>query len=407
MEEEPSLNVEDEIQREFEREEEDKTQSTISPSFQNEKVYTVEQVCFICFDLFVNQSTDHISYPHYQIRVTGWSLPHCQSFITEESLSLCQNIITTSVLERIEDERDRTLHLSTGDSVLDEFLGGGFLSRIITEVTGEAGVGKSQFCLQMALRCQLPAERGGMGGSAVYIATEKFPARRLRQLSTQFLEEHGEYFEGKTTEDIESSILVKRINHTDEMVDFLGELPTLMCRNNLKLIILDSIAALWRETGVEEAIVRANSLSVQASRLKLCASSLNIPVLITNQVAGSFERVGSDFSSDDKVRPALGLAWSNCIDTRISLKKTSHHIDLHDVVPSSSPSTNEPNSKRLKKNENIEKVNVREMKLTPIVYVHPFCCINHLRSHLESCAHASTPPQSLFKTPNASPRDFI
>lgn len=64
---EPSLNVEDEIQKEFEREEE-KTQSSednradgltwciaaVSPSFQNEKLYTVEQVRINRFDLIVN-----------------------------------------------------------------------------------------------------------------------------------------------------------------------------------------------------------------------------------------------------------------------------------------------------------------------------------------------------------------
>jgi DNA-repair protein XRCC3 len=36
--------------------------------------------------------------------------------------------------------------------------------RGLTEIAGEAGAGKTQLCLQLALHAVLPKEHGGLGG---------------------------------------------------------------------------------------------------------------------------------------------------------------------------------------------------------------------------------------------------
>jgi hypothetical protein len=42
----------------------------------------------------------------------------------------------------------------------------------ITEISGEAGTGKTQFALRLALQVQLPAVEGGLDGAALYISSE-------------------------------------------------------------------------------------------------------------------------------------------------------------------------------------------------------------------------------------------
>jgi len=62
---------------------------------------------------------------------------------------------------------------------LDEALGGGIPMGKLTEVVGPSGIGKTQFCLKLALLAALPEYCGGLDGRVVYIDTEsKFSSRR-------------------------------------------------------------------------------------------------------------------------------------------------------------------------------------------------------------------------------------
>ncbi|KAF8758192.1 hypothetical protein HU200_010634 [Digitaria exilis] len=62
---------------------------------------------------------------------------------------------------------------------LDEALGGGIPMGKLTEVVGPSGIGKTQFCLKLALLAALPEYYGGLDGRVVYIDTEsKFSSRR-------------------------------------------------------------------------------------------------------------------------------------------------------------------------------------------------------------------------------------
>jgi RecA/RadA recombinase len=55
---------------------------------------------------------------------------------------------------------------------MDAMLGGGIRcgSGGITEIAGEAGLGKTQLSLQLALRCQLPLSMGGLQAHSAYIS---------------------------------------------------------------------------------------------------------------------------------------------------------------------------------------------------------------------------------------------
>jgi RecA/RadA recombinase len=74
--------------------------------------------------------------------------------------------------------------LSFGDSVLDISLGGGIPLHGIHEICGEAGSGKTQMALQLAVRGVLPVACGGLGGQSCYLTSGEgsFPVKRLQQV---------------------------------------------------------------------------------------------------------------------------------------------------------------------------------------------------------------------------------
>ncbi|KAJ4907796.1 DNA repair protein XRCC3-like protein [Raphanus sativus] len=77
--------------------------------------------------------------------------------------------------------------LTTGCETLDSCLRGGFPCGSLTEIAAESGCGKTQLCLQLSLRAQLPVSIGGLDGSSLYLHSEfPFPFRRLHQLSRSF-----------------------------------------------------------------------------------------------------------------------------------------------------------------------------------------------------------------------------
>ncbi|MCK4238931.1 MAG: hypothetical protein KAX33_07415, partial [Candidatus Lokiarchaeota archaeon] len=70
------------------------------------------------------------------------------------------------------EERRLLKRISTGSSNLDEVLAGGIETRALTEFFGEYRTGKTQIMHQLCVNVQLPEEKGGLSGKALYIDTE-------------------------------------------------------------------------------------------------------------------------------------------------------------------------------------------------------------------------------------------
>ena len=61
---------------------------------------------------------------------------------------------------------------------------GGIETQAVTEFFGEFGCGKSQIAHQLAVLCQLPVEKKGLGGNCVFIDTEgTFRPDRIEQIA--------------------------------------------------------------------------------------------------------------------------------------------------------------------------------------------------------------------------------
>jgi len=294
----------------------------------------------------------HLSKADIQ-RVTRLNDQQVSDFLLHISVPLCANIVTTTALAMVNDE-SLNLRLSLGDSILDRCLGGGLFPRGITEIVGEAGTGKTQICVQLCLQVQLSIEKGGLGGGVCYICTEgEFPLRRLEQMMEPFRRK----FSLGNEWDLSSNIFTQEVPTVDKLWELLqNKLPTLLQQHNIKLVIVDSIAALFRfEYSGEEAIERSKNLWRQANQLKLLSDGFNVGVVVVNQVSDFFQDVpviGSSISSRTTVIPALGLTWSNCINTRIMLHRTKSMVTV-------SNEEIQNNAKRRKKSEN-DALNAKE-----------------------------------------------
>lgn len=72
-----------------------------------------------------------------------------------------ERLLNKKILKAI--EFDLWNHISTGCKSIDEIIFGGIPTVGISEVYGCSGVGKTQFCLQLALNIQLPSESKNTG----------------------------------------------------------------------------------------------------------------------------------------------------------------------------------------------------------------------------------------------------
>ncbi|XP_050216040.1 DNA repair protein XRCC3 homolog [Mercurialis annua] len=231
------------------------------------------------------------------------------------------------------------LKLTLGCPILDCSLNGGVPCNSITEIVAESGTGKTQLFLQLSLNAQLPLSLGGLSASSLYIHTEfPFPFRRLHQLSDSFQSRHSQIFTNNNVNPCDN-IFVESVQSADQLFDIMPKIEYFLLNSKLKLpvrlIVIDSIAALFRSefenTGSD--LKRRSSLFFKVTgKLKVLARRFNLAVVVSNQVVdymGSGDgvngvRIGnlsSLCSSGRRVCPALGLAWANCVNSRLFLSR--------------------------------------------------------------------------------------
>lgn len=172
--------------------------------------------------------------------------------------------------------------LSLGCKNLNNLLGGGIESGIITNFYGAAGSGKTNICLQCAVSCLKT------GKKAIYIDAEGgFSIERFIQMHPT----------GK--KDLENLILTDPKTFWDQE-RILNDLEKELEDKNIGLIIVDSIVALYRLELRKDKIQEVNRiLSKQFAILSKIARENKIPVIVTNQVytdfdSGDLELVGRD-----------------------------------------------------------------------------------------------------------------
>ncbi|XP_075226431.1 DNA repair protein XRCC3-like isoform X2 [Lycorma delicatula] len=228
--------------------------------------------------------------------------------------------------------------LSTGCEYINKLLRGGIPRRGITELSGESGSGKTQFCLQLTITVQLPFYNGGFNAGAVYICTEdKFPSPRLQQLFTTFpLSTHED------KKKLGDNVFIEHIADVDGLKQcVMTQLPHLLTRQSIGLVVIDSITAVFRaDYDQHDMATRAKDLRTVGLQLHSLANQFHISVLCVNQVSSLIQQ---DNNCRSILVPALGLAWSNLVTTRLQMiQGETDNRALHVIFSPELPQTSCP-----------------------------------------------------------------
>ena len=168
--------------------------------------------------------------------------------------------------------------IPTGCSSLDTLLGGGLEVGSVTLFYGEAGTGKTNFCLQTAYNMV----KTGM--KVAYIDTEGLSSERITQIFTE--------------KELVKGLLVFQVYSFEEQSDRIAKVCRLSEANDkIGLIVIDSMTMFYR--------LHSDDMSARNEFIKQTESLLNaarkneVPVLITSQVytnlgSGSIEFLGGN-----------------------------------------------------------------------------------------------------------------
>ena len=185
--------------------------------------------------------------------------------------------------------------LPSGCQSLDLLLSGGFESGIITQLYGEAGTGKSNIVMQLAVQAV------ARGLRVIFIDTEGFSAERFKQIA------------GPGAEEMAAKIMIFEPMSLEQQAIAIREASKIAGRD-LGLVILDSATSLYRvllEAEDNRSVRR--TLNVQLSELQEIARRHRIPVVITNQVYMDIE--------NNSLRPIGGTGLEHICKAIIFLEK--------------------------------------------------------------------------------------
>jgi DNA repair protein RadA len=208
--------------------------------------------------------------------------------------------------------RQNVLRLTTGSKALDNILDGGLETQTITEFYGEYGTGKSQICHQLCVNVQLPPERGGLNGSALYVDTENtFRLERIVEMSKHL---------GLDPENVVKNIIYAEAYTSDHQMFLLENADEIVKANNVKLIIVDSLTAHFRSEyiGREMLATRQQKLNKHMHKLIGLARAFNAVAVVTNQVMAK-----PDIFFGDAVQPIGGHIVGHTSHTRIYLRRAA------------------------------------------------------------------------------------
>ena len=141
--------------------------------------------------------------------------------------------------DEVLEKRKSIIKLATNSKALDALFGGGLESSAITECYGEFGSGKSSLAHQLAVNVQLPKEKGGAEGMAVWMDTEStFRPERIKQIAEN---------NGIDPNTVLKNIKVARCFNSDHQVLLAEKVEDLIKEGNpIKLVIVDSLMSHFR-----------------------------------------------------------------------------------------------------------------------------------------------------------------
>jgi len=176
-------------------------------------------------------------------------------------------------------KREQMLKIGTGSEEFNKLLGGGIETGAITEAFGQYGSGKSQLAHSLAVRVQLPADKGGAGGAAVFIDTEgTFRPERIVKIAEDA---------GLDPDEALKNVKVARAFNSDHQLLLAEKVEDLIKDGlNVKLVIVDSLTAHFRAEFIGRGTLadRQQRINKHMHSLMRVADKHNVAIYVTNQV---------------------------------------------------------------------------------------------------------------------------
>jgi len=201
--------------------------------------------------------------------------------------------------------------ITTGTECLDTLFDGGIETQALTEVYGEFGCGKTQFCHTMCVQVQKSKEEGGLEGGVLYMDSENtFRPERIVSIAKA---------NGMDPEKVLDRIIVARAYNSAHQQLILEEASSMINENNIKLIVSDSAVGLFRSEylGRGTLATRQQKLNRFVHLLVRVAETYNIASIMTNQVMSS-----PDQFFGDPTKPVGGNVVAHTSTYRIYFKKS-------------------------------------------------------------------------------------
>ncbi len=225
----------------------------------------------------------------------------------------------TEVLKK----REQVGKITTGSKSLDALLGGGVETQAITEAHGAFGSSKTQLAHQLAVNVQLPKEKGGLEGKAVFIDTENtFRPERIQQMAKAL---------GLDPQKTLSNIFVARAYNSDHQILLAEKSVDIIKKENVKLLVVDSVTSAFRSdyTGRGTLAGRQQKLNRHLHTLQRIADVYNLAVYITNQVMAR-----PDVLFGDPTAPIGGHILGHQATFRLYLRKSKGEKRIAKLIDS-------------------------------------------------------------------------
>jgi len=221
---------------------------------------------------------------------------------------IAKDFVSASELYKKRQEIEK---ITTGTDCLDTLFDGGVETQALTEVYGEFGCGKTQFCHTLCVQVQKSKEEGGLEGGVLYIDSENtFRPERIVSIANA---------NGLDPEKVLDKIIVARAYNSSHQFLILEEASSMIKENNIKLVISDSAVGLFRAEylGRGTLATRQQKLNRFVHLLVRLAETYNVAAVMTNQVMAS-----PDTFFGDPTRPVGGNVVAHTSTYRIYFKKS-------------------------------------------------------------------------------------
>ena len=181
----------------------------------------------------------------------------------------------------------------------------------------------SQLAFQLCVNVQLPKDKGGLEGTALFIDTEStFRPERIAQMATA---------KGLDVDTALKNIIIARAHTSDHQTLLVEKAAELIKEKNIKLLIIDSLMAGFRSeyVGRGQLAERQQKINKHIHSVQKLAEMHNLAVYVTNQVMDR-----PDMMFGDPTAPVGGNVVAHASGVRMYLRRSKESRRIAKIVDS-------------------------------------------------------------------------